>query len=162
MIHQPPQQVNKFVRRRRSSVISRSAYILLLVPIFVGCSARTDREPLARFLQALEDTNRLDFDKELREFPAEERGYRYNAFVARAQVKVIDDFLAAASDLTPSGKEAVEAVRAPCVARAELCEGVVREGRSKFNEAERDRVNELLDEFLQRLSRIGRMIDGKE
>jgi hypothetical protein len=94
--------------------------MLLAVPILVGCTTRPDREPLARCLKALEDTNRLDFEKELREFPADERGYRYNALHAHAQVAAINDFLAATPDLTPSGKEAVEEVRATCAGLAEL------------------------------------------
>jgi len=143
-------------------VISRSACLLLVVPILAGCSARPDREPLARCLQALEDTHRLDFQKELREFPVEERGIRYNGLVARAQVAAISDFLTTTPDLTPSGKEALDAARATCAALAEVCEGVVREGRSKFNAAERERSDELMAEFQQRLIRIGRMIDGKE
>lgn len=136
--------------------------MLLVLPLLVGCSSRPDREPLARCLKDLEDTLRVDRQQELREFPAEERGHRYNALVARAQVAAIRDFLARTPDLTPSGKEAVDAIRASCAAQAELCEGVIREGRSKFTPAERERVNELMDEFQQRLIRVGRMIDGKE
>jgi hypothetical protein len=39
---------------------------------------------------------------------------------------------------------------------------VVRDGRSKFTAAERERVEELMAEFQKRLIRIGRMIDGKQ
>jgi hypothetical protein len=77
-------------------------------------------------------------------------------------VAAIDDFLAGSPPLTDSGREAVDALRATCAARADLFEGVVREGRFKLTPPEHDRSDELMAKFQQRLNRIGRMIDDKE
>lgn len=140
----------------------RSVGILLAVPLLAACSARSDRELLHRYLQANEATLKRDFKKELQDVPAEQRGYAYNGLQNRAQVATIDDFLADAPGLTASGREAVGSVRETCTAFAELFEAIVREGRSEYTQAERERANELLAEYQERLFRIGRMIDGKE
>jgi hypothetical protein len=136
--------------------------VLIAVALISGCGGRPDREPLTRCLQAVEGTQRLDFQAELRGVPAGERGVRALALRARAQVAAIDDFVAGSPRLTASGREAVDALQATCAARAELYEGAVREARFELTPAERARSDELLTEFQQRVNRIGRMIDGKE
>jgi hypothetical protein len=143
-------------------VIPRSAAILLAVVLISGCGGRADREPLTRCLEAVEGTLRKDFQAELRGVPAGERGLRALVLRSRSQVAAIDDFLAGSPALTASGREAVDALRATCAARAELFEGVVREGRFKLTQAEHDRSDELMAEFQERVKRIGRVIDGKE
>lgn len=143
-------------------MIPRSAAILLAVVLISGCGGRPDREPLTRCLEAVEATLRQDFQPELRGVPPGERGMRALALRSRSQVAAIDDFLARSPALTAAGREAVDALRATCAARAELFEGVIREGRFKLTAPEHDRSDELMAEFTQRIERIGRMIDGKE
>src|SRR5262245_43196221 len=140
----------------------RIVALLVLTASVVGCGGHPDREPLIQFVHALEAPIKASYEDQLRGVTKEERKVRFPVLLHRAQVAAIDEYLAGDPALTPRGRAAVDAVRQTCVERAELYEGLIREGRSQLTADEERRAAELMTQFHEQLARIGRMIDGKE
>jgi hypothetical protein len=140
----------------------RTAATIPLLVLVVGCRSNPDQEPLMQLLHGLDDALRVDHEGELRGVPAEERKIRAVLLIFRENVKAIDTFLEGRPALTPRAKDTVDALRETCARQVKLYEGVLLEKRSQLTDEEKQTDRLLRSQFQEDLSRIGRIVDGKE
>jgi hypothetical protein len=132
-----------------------------LLALQPGCGSNPDREPLKGLLVALAEAIQEDYQDEIKTHPKEEWAVRRGALVARRDMKVIDEFLQGNPPLSERGRAAVQSLRETCRKRAELLEGIMREGRFTLMEAEKEEQRKLMQEHQDRVKEIGRIVDGK-
>jgi hypothetical protein len=135
--------------------------ISLLGIASAGCNSNQDVESLRELLAALGEALREDYQDEIKTHPREEWTVRRGTLTTRRDMKVIDDFMQRAPQLSPQGRAAVESLREVYRKRAELFEACTKEGRYRLTTAEDEEARNLMQEQEQRVKDIGRIVDGK-
>jgi len=146
-------------RRRTCLVFLGIVVSLLIVPL--GCTDSSDRKPLTELMETMVEAGKVDYQAEIKTYPREEWAVRRGVLTTSRDMKLINDFLVKYPNLSEQGEDAVEALLHVYKKRLDFFESVVKMGRFKLTEAEKEQLSQLMQEHLQRVNDIGRIINGK-